>query len=84
MGFERTPGGGYIRCTRTGKWRQPCYYCNDDSTILCDYPVAERRSQTCDRPTCRDHATRNPDGTDYCSHHAALAKLEEPNAKTAD
>jgi hypothetical protein len=59
--------GNAIVCTR-GRRETKCFYCGAVSTILCDFPVLQ--DQTCDRPTCRDHAKNIAVGRDYCKEHA--------------
>jgi hypothetical protein len=69
-------GGVAIVCARGRQGKQKrCHVCNCPESIttmkLCDYPVAgKKRSQTCDKPICIEHALHVEPDTDYCPEHA--------------
>ncbi len=59
--------GNAIICSRNEP-RKRCAYCQEWSTILCDFPIGN--GKTCDRPTCRTHAKNVGPNRDYCEEHA--------------
>jgi hypothetical protein len=65
-------GGGARAIVCTRHRQQRCVTCGRPSTVLCDYPVTNHRSGTCDRPCCRQHAVNVGADRDYCLAHAEL------------
>jgi hypothetical protein len=54
---------------------KPCVTCGSPGTVLCDYPVKRNgKDGTCDRPSCRKHATPVDKDKDYCAAHAQYAE----------
>lgn len=51
---------------------QRCVTCGRPAPVLCDYPVTNHKSGTCDRPCCREHAVSVGPDRDYCLAHANL------------
>jgi hypothetical protein len=68
-----------IMCSR-GHRAKPCSTpgCGRQSTKLCDYPLTNTTSGTCDAPLCVSCAVRQAKNVDYCQPHARLAKEAKP------
>lgn len=64
---------GFIR----GALGPHCEYCGTVSTILCDFPVGNRK--TCDRHLCDDCAHEVGIGTHLCRAH--FAEWEQINGQ---
>lgn len=50
--------------------RQKCVGCGRTATLLCDYPMPERKSGTCDKPICGRCTTPVGENADHCPEHA--------------
>ena len=69
---KKSDGRVVILCGRGGRpTQQRCVHpsCNQPATLLCDFVGERVPPKTCDRPTCRIHATRVGDNQDYCYAH---------------
>ena len=52
-----------------------CCFCHERAaTKLCDYPVPENKSATCDAPICNHCTTRVGPNRDYCPAHKQHAR----------
>ena len=79
------PGGGTaIVCGRSPYRRCSTPGCRANATIQCDYPVERRgKAGTCDRWTCRQHATNVGPDRDYCLPHARAVTDPDPEPEVA-
>lgn len=72
----KLPGGGSaIVCSSGGK-RPKCQFCRNESTLLCDYPVAQTlagKPITCDANMCASCSASSSLGRDYCPDHSLHA-----------
>jgi hypothetical protein len=61
------PGGGFgIIC---GGHRRKYCACGRAADLLCDWKVRGRKSGTCDRPVCRQHAHQVGPDKHLCQEH---------------
>lgn len=62
-------------CNRNKPKRCKVAGCDRAADRECDYPVATRRSGTCDAAVCGAHATPVGDSRDHCPAHANQRSL---------
>ena len=74
MPCEKVDLGGGSMAIVCSRGRRACSYCSSTSSRLCDYPVKEHKSGTCDRPLCERCITRITGDGDLCRAHAPLWK----------
>ena len=67
--------------------RRSCRWCGTESNRMCDYPVPEKASGTCDAPICWRCATQVGPDKDMCPGHVLAWKakgrattVQEPRA----
>ena len=72
MTCEPLPGGGFV-CNRSAR-RPRCGVpgCDRPAEFECDFPIARKKSGTCDARLCGAHATKAGEGRDLCGPHSKL------------
>jgi hypothetical protein len=64
--------------------RRYCSKCGRPAALLCDWKVASKRSGTCDRALCAQHAEEVAPGKHLCPEHQQaweLWKIKHPPAQ---
>lgn len=74
-------GSTAIVCVRGGKKPALCDYCAKLHSKLCDWPMDDKGTKTCDKKLCDDHAHNVGPDRDYCpEHHQVILAQGKPNA----
>lgn len=62
-----TPGGTFVVCTRGKRWPM-CSVpgCGARAPLLCDFPIAKKKSGTCDAKLCERHAVAKGPDRHFC------------------
>lgn len=70
--FVKLEGGGFAHVRMSKTPAKKCFVCGKPAGLLCDGPVASRRSGTCDRPLCDNCTTKTGpvQDADLCPEHA--------------
>jgi hypothetical protein len=73
-------GDGFaIVCNRGKRWpRCSVPGCDRPAPFLCDYPVARKKSGTCDAKLCHGHRAAQGEDRDFCPPHAKHAQGSLP------
>ncbi len=76
--FVKLPGGGTaIVCSRghaVRRFSQKCAYCQNESSLLCDFKVGE--GKTCDKPICKRCSVHVGENLDHCRIHSIRGDKE--------